>query len=270
MPFGGEEEFLNTILRVADANTWMDRRSARLHQGLETLPDGAKAVIFCASEENADRVFRYLKDCKVKVVRHGAGDDEDLLGAGSWRDFLDIPDVRAIVCGHCAEEGINLQGGNKAIIHFDLPLQPNRVEQRMGRVDRYGAGRAVPSFVLIDGNAPLQMAWFRILEDGYGTEFVESIRSFSELDVRGRSYAMWRQFPGEFLPMEIRTCFRFDFLVEIYLDGALEVLAQARNRTKESARSSLARRGDTLFRPTVIQLWLDEEGDELPTEFVDR
>jgi ATP-dependent helicase HepA len=70
--------------------------------------------------------------------------------------------------------------------------------------------------------------------------------------------------------MEIRTCFRFDFLVETYLDGALEVLAQARNRTNESARSSLARRGDTLFRPTVMQVWLDEEGDELPAEFVER
>lgn len=81
---------------------------------------------------------------------------------------------------------------------------------------------------------------------------------------------MWRQVPGEFLPMEIRTCFRFDFLVETYLDGALEVLAQARNRTNESARSSLARRGDTLFRPTVMQVWLDEEGDELPAEFVER
>ena len=37
----------------------------------------------------------------------------------------------------------------------------------MGRVDRYGAGKAVPSFVLVDGNAPLQMAWFRILDPAY-------------------------------------------------------------------------------------------------------
>ena len=450
VPFDEEGEFLDSILRAADADTWMDRRSERLYQGLETLPEGAKAVIFCAEEGNADRVFRFLKDRRVNVVRHGAGDDQDLLAAGSWRDFLYAPEVRAIVCGQRAEEGINLQGGNKVIVHFDLPLQPNRVEQRMGRVDRYGAGKPVPSFVLVDGNAPLQMAWFRILDDGlgvfdrsisslqylvemeigavarslvykgaegldslrdrlagpsgeaarelrlldqqdaldqlspvpeqelddlfnadadwreireamtywieetllfdkvklpqpngdlsvdapfrfhycppdagagrptliplsefleeflgaidfdapgnrssrpqsypnvahrpsavkrrvrplrYGTEFVESIRSFSELDVRGRSFAMWRRFPGEFLPMEIRTCFRFDFLIETYLDGALEVLAQARNGMNESDRSSLARRGDTLFRPTIIQVWLDEEGDELPAVFVER
>lgn len=449
-PFEGEDNFLDNILRVADQDTWMDRRSERLYQGLKKLPDATKAVIFCATEGNADRVFRYLEDRRIKVVRHGDGDCQDILEAGSWRDFLDVPDVRAIVCGPRAEEGINLQGGNKAIVHFDLPLQPNRVEQRMGRVDRYGAGKAVPSLVLVDGNAPLQMAWFRILDEGlgvfdrsisslqylvegeigtlarslvhegaegfdslrdrlagpsgevarelrlidqqdaldqlsqvqeeelddlfdadadwreireamtywieetllfdkvklprpngnpsvdhpfrfhycppdagtgrptliplsefleeflgaidfdapgnrssrpqsypyvahrpsavkrrvrplrYGTEFVESIRSFSELDVRGRSYAMWRQFPGEFPPKEIRTCFRFDFLIETCLDGALEVLAQKRDSTNASARSSLARRGDMLFRPTVIQVWLDEDGDELPAEFVER
>jgi ATP-dependent helicase HepA len=104
----------------------------------------------------------------------------------------------------------------------------------------------------------------------YGTEFVESIRSFSELDVRGRSYAMWRQVFGRFQPMEIRTCLRFDFLVETYLDEALAVLVQEGHRSNQSAHSSLSRRGDTLFRPTVIQVWLDEEGDELPLEFIER
>lgn len=450
VPFNGEGELLDTILRAADADTWMDRRSERLYQGLGMLPDGAKAVIFCAEEGSADRVFHFLKDRRINVVRHGVGDDQDLLMAGAWREFLDVPGVRAIVCGQRAEEGINLQGGSKVVVHFDLPLEPNRVEQRMGRVDRYGAGTPVPSFVLVDGSAPLQMAWFRILDDGlgvfdrsisslqylveveigavarslvhegaegfdslrdrlagpsgevarelrlidqqdaldqlspvpeqelddlfdadsewreigeamtywieetllfdrvklprpngtlsvddpfrfhycppdagsgrptlipltefleaflgaidfdapgnrssrpqsypyvthrpsavkrrmrplrYGTEFVESIRSFSELDVRGRSYAMWRQVPGEFLSMEIRTCFRFDFLVETHLSGALEVLAQVRSNTNELARSALARRGDTLFRPTVFQVWLDEDGDELPAEFIER
>ena len=104
----------------------------------------------------------------------------------------------------------------------------------------------------------------------YGTEFVESIRLFSELDVRGRSYAMWRQVFGQFQPMGIRTCLRFDFLVETYLDEAQAVLVQQQHRANESAHSSLARRGDTLFRPTVIQVWLNDEGDELPEVFVEQ
>lgn len=453
VPFKDEDEYLDTVIRVVDPDTWMNRRLERLYQGLQTLPANFKAIIFCSTEANADQIFGFLKDLRIRVVRHGDLDDLDdldLFQAASWRDFVEVPEVRAIVCGPRAEEGINLQGGNKAIIHFDLPLQPNRIEQRMGRVDRYGTGKPIPSYVLVDGNSPLQLAWFSILNEGlgvfdrsisslqylvegeirnlarslihdgvegldslrdrlagpsgeaarelrlidqqdaldqlspvpeeelddlfdadaewreireamtywieetllfdrvklpqpngnpsvdepfrfhycppdagtrrttlipmsefledflggidfdapgnnsgrpqsypyvahrpsavkrrvrplrFGTEFVEAIRSFSELDVRGRSYAMWRQFPDEFPPREFRTCFRFDFLVETCLDAALKLLSQEPVNTNPSTRSSLARRGDTLFRPTVIQVWLDEEGDELPAELVEK
>jgi ATP-dependent helicase HepA len=472
LPFQRERELLDAIRRAVDSDSWLSSRAERLHEGLLRLPSEAKTVVFCSTEENADRVFSFLKDRSVNVVRHGDGDDPDSSVSDSWRDFLDVPKVRAIVCGQRAEEGINLQGGSKVVVHFDLPLQPNRVEQRMGRVDRYGAGNPVPSFVLVDESAPLQLAWFRILDDGlgvfdrsisslqylvemeigvlsqslvlegaegfdsmrerlagpsgaaarelrlidqqdaldqlspvpeqeldnlfdadadwrkireammywigetllfrkvnlpqangtlsvddtfrfqycspngevgpptliplsefheeflgaidfdahtnrtrgphspltgithhlrrasrnrsstpqsyphvthrtsavkrlvrplrYGTEFVEAIRSFCETDVRGRSYAMWRQVPGEFQPSEIRTCFRFDFMIETDLSEALKLLAQARNGSHESSRSSLARQGDTLFRPTVVQIWLDEEGDELAPEFVEK
>jgi ATP-dependent helicase HepA len=104
----------------------------------------------------------------------------------------------------------------------------------------------------------------------YGTEFVESIRTFSESDVRGRSYAMWRQIFEQFPPAEISTCFRFDFLIETYLDDALKFLAKEGYQVNELAQSSLNRRGDTLFRPIFIQVWLNEEGEELPPEFIKR
>jgi len=45
---------------------------------------------------------------------------------------------RVLVATDCLSEGINLQGGFDAIIHFDLPWNPNRLEQREGRVDRFG------------------------------------------------------------------------------------------------------------------------------------
>ncbi len=38
----------------------------------------------------------------------------------------------------CLSEGINLQEKFTAAIHYDLPWNPNRLEQREGRVDRYG------------------------------------------------------------------------------------------------------------------------------------
>ena len=45
---------------------------------------------------------------------------------------------RILVATDCFSEGINLQGSFNAIVHYDLPWNPNRLEQREGRVDRYG------------------------------------------------------------------------------------------------------------------------------------
>jgi len=45
---------------------------------------------------------------------------------------------RVLVATDCLSEGINLQQAFSAVIHYDLPWNPNRLEQREGRVDRYG------------------------------------------------------------------------------------------------------------------------------------
>lgn len=41
----------------------------------------------------------------------------------------------------CISEGINLQHACNQIIHYELPWNPNRLEQRNGRVDRFGQPR---------------------------------------------------------------------------------------------------------------------------------
>src|SRR5690606_34280666 len=43
-----------------------------------------------------------------------------------------------LVATDCLSEGINLQHGFNAIIHYDLAWNPTRHEQREGRVDRFG------------------------------------------------------------------------------------------------------------------------------------
>jgi hypothetical protein len=43
-----------------------------------------------------------------------------------------------MVATDCLSEGINLQEHFTAAIHYDLPWNPNRLEQREGRIDRYG------------------------------------------------------------------------------------------------------------------------------------
>ena len=45
---------------------------------------------------------------------------------------------RVLVATDCLSEGINLQRGFDAVVHYDLAWNPTRHEQREGRVDRYG------------------------------------------------------------------------------------------------------------------------------------
>ncbi len=45
---------------------------------------------------------------------------------------------RVLIATDCLSEGINLQEHFNAVLHYDLPWNPNRLEQREGRVDRYG------------------------------------------------------------------------------------------------------------------------------------
>jgi len=48
------------------------------------------------------------------------------------------PEIRVLLATDAASEGLNLQHHCRRVIHFELPWNPNRLEQRNGRVDRYG------------------------------------------------------------------------------------------------------------------------------------
>jgi ATP-dependent helicase HepA len=84
-----------------------------------------------------------------------------------------------LVCDKSGEEGLNLQFADN-LIHFDLPWDPNRLEQRIGRLDRIGRSTEVRSHVFValgddeDTSDSLQEAWYLILLDGFRI-FSESI-----------------------------------------------------------------------------------------------
>jgi superfamily II DNA or RNA helicase len=46
--------------------------------------------------------------------------------------------VRILLATDAASEGVNLQNYCSRLIHFEIPWNPNRMEQRNGRVDRHG------------------------------------------------------------------------------------------------------------------------------------
>ena len=51
--------------------------------------------------------------------------------------FRSDPDVRILIATDAAGEGVNLQNAN-LMVNYDLPWNPNRLEQRFGRIHRIG------------------------------------------------------------------------------------------------------------------------------------
>ncbi len=59
---------------------------------------------------------------------------------------------RLLIATDCLSEGINLQQQFTGVIHYDLPWNPNRIEQREGRVDRFGQTAKVVKACLLYGS----------------------------------------------------------------------------------------------------------------------
>lgn len=117
-----------------------------------------QCVIFCSDIKTANALAeRITATLGVGVVRHDPKDD-------AWTGFAVGGNHPILVCDRRAEEGLNLQGGKKIVVHYDVPPNANRIEQRLGRVDRYGSGMAVRSLVLVCADDPTETAWVDFLD----------------------------------------------------------------------------------------------------------
>ena len=137
----------------------------RLGQALLSLAPGAY-VVFTTSQHTALAVGDHLAAADVTVftcTRHGGEDDRRTAVTA----FVDGIGPRFLVCDATAEEGLNLQAAD-AVVHLDLPWSVSRIEQRIGRLDRYGTGPAVRSVVFTSGPEDGYARWWlRALNDSF-------------------------------------------------------------------------------------------------------
>jgi len=71
---------------------------------------------------------------------------------------------RLLIATDCLSEGINLQEGFNAVLHYDLPWNPNRLEQREGRIDRFGQQADLVEVALLYGsNNPIDGVVLEVL-----------------------------------------------------------------------------------------------------------
>lgn len=101
-------------------------------------------IVFCQYIQTAEYVGQYItkqlasskkfKKVVVGIVTSRLADEERKMKI----DALSQEERHVLVCTDCLSEGVNLQQGFEAVIHYDLPWNPNRMEQRNGRIDRFG------------------------------------------------------------------------------------------------------------------------------------
>ena len=124
------------------------------------LAEGIQPVVFCRFIPTANYLGQQLRAALAKkhpklelqVVTSEDPDEvrrERIKGMHAARD-------RLLVATDCLSEGINLQELFTGVIHYDLPWNPNRLEQREGRVDRFGqTAKSVKACLLYGADNPI-------------------------------------------------------------------------------------------------------------------
>ncbi len=100
---------------------------------------GQKLVVFTEHKDTLyylhDRITTLIGRSAAVVVIHGGLNRRDRLKA--QEAFRHDPEVRVLLATDAAGEGINLQRAH-LMVNYDLPWNPNRLEQRFGRIHRIG------------------------------------------------------------------------------------------------------------------------------------
>ena len=154
--------------RAAELRGKDDPKLQRLTQVVgELLRDGFNPIVYARYIATADYVAAELTKSFsrqsglriVSVTGERSEEERETLIAE-----LEASPRRLLVATDCLSEGINLQGGFDAVVHYDLPWNPNRLEQREGRVDRYGQRRSTVRTVLLYGqDNPMDEAVMKVL-----------------------------------------------------------------------------------------------------------
>ncbi|PHM10117.1 protein DpdE [Nostoc sp. 'Peltigera malacea cyanobiont' DB3992] len=141
----------------------------------DSLP---KIVIFTSFVQTCAEIVHYLSDRfgEGTIVSHQVGQTPSQVEKNLNR-FKQNRECFILVCDSSGEEGRNLQFANY-MIYFDLPWSPNRLEQRIGRIDRIGRLLKVEFTVFAGVDLPdsLHDAWYRLLKEGFNI-FRQSIAS---------------------------------------------------------------------------------------------
>ena len=148
---------IQTVQRLIDMAEEIIKKEAevKLRELKEAIKEGFKKIeevggqkkilIFTESKDTLEYLVSKIRSWGYSVnYIHGSMNLEDRIRAE--KEFKEETEI--MVATEAAGEGINLQFCN-IMINYDIPWVPTRLEQRMGRIHRYGQNRDVYIFNLV-------------------------------------------------------------------------------------------------------------------------
>jgi len=149
-----EAREVKSLLDLAEAlyaNNQQERKYEKLSELLRregVLDRNEKLVIFTEHKDTLDYLAGRLRNSGyiVETIHGGKNVEERRAAQAEFARHAQI-----LIATDAAGEGINLQFC-RLLINWDIPWNPNRLEQRMGRIHRYGQKQDVLVFNLVAQN----------------------------------------------------------------------------------------------------------------------
>ncbi len=158
-------------VRIAETDAkW--RAMARLLHELIISPGsaygvggGRKLVVFTEHRDTLDYLSRKVRTLVGQedaiCIIHGRIPRQERLQI--QESFRNDPSVKILIATDAAGEGINLQRAH-LMVNYDLPWNPNRLEQRFGRIHRIGQEEVCHLFNLVSSNTREGQVYKTLLE----------------------------------------------------------------------------------------------------------
>jgi superfamily II DNA or RNA helicase len=155
---------------VVDSKTdtkWVQLRSILESEQMRVGDEGAfeKLIVFTEHRDTLDYLKQRVQEtlgADFKVVSiHGGNSREERLR--SQTEFTNNPMVPILLATDAAGEGINLQRAH-FMVNYDLPWNPNRIEQRFGRIHRIGQAHECTLWNLVASSTREGSVYLRLLE----------------------------------------------------------------------------------------------------------
>ncbi len=276
----GLEEQARQVVHSGQDRKWDEL--SRLLQDTPEMHDAGgrprKLILFTEHRDTlnylATRIRRLSGNEDAVVIIHGGVKREERRKVQEL--FRNDPTARVLIATDAAGEGVNLQNAN-LMVNYDLPWNPNRLEQRFGRIHRIGQTEVCHLWNMVAAETREGDVFQRLFEkleieraalggrvfDILGEVFedrrlkdllIEAIRYGADPEVRAR---LLRKIEGALDTQHLETILRRNALCEEVMD------AQRLFAVKEAMERAEARKLQPFFVRSFFNQAFQQLGGEL-------